>query len=214
MNTQRETYNGQCYRCVKRAADVLLAVVGLVILWPVMLLIAMLILVTDGRPVFYSQQREGYCGRQLRIWKFRSMRRNADTMIETLSPEQQLRYRQEFKISDDPRVTRLGRFLRRTSLDELPQLWNILTGDMSLIGPRPILPEELNFYLEESRSVLLSVRPGLTGYWQACSMPEDTYSTGRRQQMELYYAQHLSFSFDARIFFCTFATVIRKAFND
>ena len=196
--------------CGKRMTDVLLALIALTVLCLPMLLIALLILIIDGRPVLYRQTRLGQGGKPITICKFRSMCPDADKRIGQLDPDMQRQYEREFKIDRDPRVTRLGALLRRSCLDELPQLWNILKGELSFVGPRPILPEELRCYAPQEQAMFLSVRPGLTGYWQACARPEDTYTAGRRQKMELWYAQNVSFFFDLKILLRTVCTVIRK----
>lgn len=201
----------RCYPVIKRGLDILLSAAALLLLAVPMLLIAALIHVFDGRPVIYRQIRLGRGGRKIRLLKFRSMCPDAENQLSTLPQELQEQYRREYKIEVDPRVTRLGSFLRRTSLDELPQLWNVLKGELSLIGPRPVLPDEIGYYQPEEQELFLSVRPGLSGYWQACARPEDTYTSGKRQKMELYYAAHLSAGLDLKIFLRTFATVIRKA---
>lgn len=201
------------YPWIKRCLDILISLIAMIVLLIPMLLIALLILIVDGRPVLYRQTRLGKGGRRISIIKFRSMCPDADDRLNHLPPHLQAQYRREYKIDHDPRVTRLGSFLRRTSLDELPQLWNILRGDLSIVGPRPILPDEIRFYSPQDRERFLSVTPGLTGYWQACASLEDTYSSGRRQKMELYYAARVSFTFDLRIIFKTFATVFRKSLN-
>lgn len=201
----------RCYPVIKRGLDILLSAAAILLLALPMLLIAALIFVFDGRPIIYRQIRLGQGGRQIRLLKFRSMCPDAENQLSTLPEELQEQYRREYKIEVDPRVTRLGGFLRRTSMDELPQLWNVLKGELSLIGPRPVLPDEIGYYRPEERALFLSVRPGLSGYWQACARPEDTYTSGKRQKMELYYAAHLSAGLDLKIFLRTFATVIRKA---
>ena len=204
---------GRSYLVIKRILDIILALIGLVILALPMLIIALIILLFCGRPVFFVQTRLGKSGRHIRIIKFRSMCPNAEQKLTELPVDLQKQYRSEFKIDHDPRVTRIGGFLRRTSLDERPQLWNILKGDLSIVGPRPILPEEIQFYKETDRKSFLSVTPGLTGYWQACSKPDDTNTTGKRQKMELYYVQHQRVTLDAYIVACTVVTVIRKMFK-
>lgn len=218
---KREQYEGEIgqqarkseglYRSVKRGLDIIIALSAAIVLMLPMAVVALVILLIDGKPVIYSQYRLGKGGRLIRIYKFRSMHCDADRRIQELPAELRAQYAREFKIDVDPRVTKVGRFLRKTSIDELPQLWNILRGDLSFIGPRPILPEEIELYHAEDRDVLLSVLPGLTGYWQACSTPDDTYSSGRRQKMELHYARNVSLHFDLRIFLRTIVTVIRKA---
>ncbi len=199
------------YHVVKRLMDILLSAVAIIVLALPMLLIAALILVLDGSPVLYRQKRLGRGGREIWLLKFRSMCTDADKLLSALPEKLQEQYQREYKIDDDPRVTRFGSFLRRTSLDELPQLWNVLKGELSLIGPRPILPEEIRHYRPDEQTLFLSVTPGLSGYWQACAGPEDTYTSGRRQQMELYYAKHVSAGFDFKILLLTVGAVVRKA---
>lgn len=202
------------YQRCKRAFDVFFSCLALLILWPVMLVIALLIRLQDGGRVFYSQQRLGQHGRTIRIWKFRSMKPGADALIGQLTEAQKAQYRAEFKIDNDPRVTPLGAFLRRSSLDELPQLWNVLRGDMSLVGPRPIVPEEVGCYSPQELELFQSVPAGLTGYWQTCAGPDDSYTTGGRQRMELHYAMKATFLFDMALILKTFRAVIRKACSD
>lgn len=199
------------YQCCKRVFDVLFSLIAIVILGPLMLIIAMLVYLQDGGKVLYRQRRLGKGGRPVDILKFRSMVVNAEQMIDQLNEEQKAQYRLEFKIDDDPRVTKLGAFLRKTSLDELPQLFNIIRGEMSLVGPRPVVPEEIANYTPEQRELFHSVLPGLTGYWQACSGPMDSYATGGRQKMELHYAQNACFTFDIVLIVRTIGVVLRKA---
>ena len=137
------------------------------------------------------------------------MRSDSEDIEHQLNRKQRKEYYREFKIADDSRVTELGQFLRRTSLDELPQLFNVLFGSMSLIGPRPLLEKELEKYGLDSDK-LLSVKPGLTGYWQAFGRNNITYSSGQRQKMELYYVDHCGYLFDIRIFLKSIAAVITQ----
>lgn len=202
------------YQRCKRAFDVVFTILALLLIWPLMLVIAILVCLQDGGGALYSQERLGRYGKRIRIWKFRSMVRDADRMIDQLTEAQKAQYRAEFKIDDDPRVTRLGAFLRRSSLDELPQLWNVLRGDMSLVGPRPIVPEEIDCYTAEERELFHSVPPGLTGYWQVCAAADDTYTTGGRQRMELRYANEASFAWDCKLILKTFTAVTRKIRNN
>lgn len=199
------------YQRCKRVLDVVLTVIALLVLWPLLLLIGLLVFLQDGGSPLYSQVRLGQKGQRFRIWKFRSMVRNADQYLTRLTEEQKAQYRAEFKIDNDPRVTKLGAFLRRSSLDELPQLVNILRGEMSLVGPRPIVPEEICCYSGTELELFHSVPPGLTGYWQTCAGPEDTYTTGGRQRMELHYAGNATLAFDLLLISKTFSAVIRKA---
>lgn len=127
-----------------------------------------------------------------------------------LTPEQIEQYKKEYKIDNDPRVTKIGKILRKTSLDELPQLLNILKGQLSVVGPRPIVEDELNKYTDEQRKKFLSVKPGLTGYWQAYARNNATYESGIRQRMEMHYVDNASFWFDLKIIFKTVVSVIKK----
>ena len=196
------------YPRVKRILDVVLSVSALLIIWPVMLIIAILVKL-DGGPAFFAQSRVGRNGRLFKVYKFRSMKMGADRLEESLSPEELLEYQKEYKLAHDPRVSKLGNFLRRSSLDELPQLWNIIRGDMSLVGPRPLLPSELTGnYTPEERQMLMSVAPGLTGYWQAVARNESSYATGERQKQELYYIGRVSFWMDVKIILMTVKRVI------
>lgn len=196
------------YPRVKRILDVVLSVSALLIIWPVMLVIAILVKL-DGGPAFFAQSRVGRNGRLFKLYKFRSMKKGADRLEEMLSPEELAEYSKEYKLKNDPRVSKLGSFLRKSSLDELPQLWNIIRGDMSLVGPRPLLPSELTGnYTPEERQMLMSVAPGLTGYWQAVARNESSYATGERQKQELYYIGRVSFWMDVKIILMTVKRVI------
>ena len=196
------------YPRVKRILDVVLSVSALLVIWPVMLIIAILVKL-DGGPAFFAQSRVGRNGRLFKLYKFRSMKNGADRLEEMLSPEELAEYSKEYKLKNDPRVSKLGGFLRKSSLDELPQLWNILRGDMSLVGPRPLLPSELTGnYTPEERQMLMSVAPGLTGYWQAVARNESSYATGERQKQELYYIGRVSFWMDVKIILMTVERVL------
>lgn len=128
-------------------------------------------------------------------------------MIKDFTPEQMKEYKENFKLENDPRITKIGKILRKTSLDELPQIINILKGELSIIGPRPIIEPELEKY-EENKEKFLSLTPGLTGYWQANGRSNTTYE--ERMQMELYYVDNMSFKLDIKIFFKTILSVIKR----
>lgn len=198
------------YHAVKRAFDIFCSFVALVLLSPVFLIVSILVYLGDPGKVFYGQVRIGKNGKPFRMWKFRSMYKNSDRMIDQLSPEQKRQYYTEFKIDNDPRITPIGNFLRKSSLDELPQLVNVLVGEMSLVGPRPLIESEIQTYYEDTFDTLLSVKPGLTGYWQAYARNNATYESGERQQMEMYYVAHASFWLDIKILFKTVITVLKK----
>lgn len=196
------------YPRVKRVLDVAISVMALLVIWPIMLVLALLVKM-DGGPAFFAQSRVGRNGHLFKLYKFRSMKVGADKLEDILSPEELAAYRKEYKLQNDPRITKLGNFLRKSSLDELPQLWNIIRGDMSLVGPRPLLSSELTSnYTPEERQLLMSVQPGLTGYWQAMSRNESSYLTGERQMQELYYIGRVSFMMDMKIILKTVERVI------
>jgi lipopolysaccharide/colanic/teichoic acid biosynthesis glycosyltransferase len=155
---------GGLYPLVKRAMDVAVSATGLLLAAPLMAIIALLIMLEDGAPVLFGHQRQGRSGRPFSCWKFRTMHRDAEQIVRDLEAYNVCDGPQVF-IQDDPRVTRIGRALRATHLDELPQLWNVLVGDMSLVGPRPS-PNDENVYCPAWRDTRLSVRPGITGLWQ------------------------------------------------
>lgn len=199
------------YDFLKRAFDIFCSVFGLIFFSPIFLAISIKIkLDSSGKNVFFSQKRVGKNGKAIYIHKFRSMVDNAENVEQWLTKEQLAQYYGEFKIDGDPRVTKFGWFLRRTGLDELPQLVNILKGELSLVGPRPIQECELEFYGED-RDLLLSVKPGLTGYWQAYCSDGISYHNHKRQEMELTYVKKRSVIWDLKICFATFGAIVRKA---
>jgi undecaprenyl-phosphate galactose phosphotransferase len=184
----------------KRILD-LFAVMLLVLLFlPIILFIAVSIFFASGRQVFYGQTRVGRGGREFTIYKFRSMVLNSDEVLQQLldsDPEANEQWQREFKLKDDPRITRIGRFIRRTSLDELPQFWNVLRGDMSLVGPRPVLREELDLHYQSAMAHYLSVSPGLTGLWQVSGRNDLTYE--QRVALDKHYVESLNLTTDILI---------------
>jgi len=195
-----------CYLTAKRTLDILAALAGLIVLFIPMLVIALLIKLESPGPAIYVHKRIGQNGVPLHLLKFRSMYANASEMIANFTPEQKAEWQANFKLANDPRITRIGKFLRRSSLDELPQLINILRGDLTLVGPRPVVAEELEKYGVNKRK-FLSVTPGLTGYWQAYARSSCTYE--ERMKMELLYVEQASFWWDIRIIFATVGSVLR-----
>lgn len=176
--------NGLVYRFVKRAFDIAFSLCVVVVgLAPIALLLLIIRLESPGSPI-YRQERIGYRGQPLRIFKLRTMVADSDDVEKHLSPEQLTQWERERKVDDDPRVTRVGRFLRKTSLDELPQFLNVLAGQMSVIGPRPVVEEELAAYGDDAGE-LLSAKPGITGWWQVQARNDATYGDGSRQELEL-----------------------------
>ena len=198
------------YFFFKRAFDIISSFFALIILFPIMLIISLAIIIEDGGMPFYSHKRIGKDGKEFYIHKFRSMVKNSQDLEHLLTPEQFEQYYKEFKIDDDPRITKMGKFLRVTSLDELPQLWDIFVGKLSVIGPRPLVKQEIELYYADTKDLFLSCKPGLTGYWQAYARNNATYESGERQQMELYYVNNRSLWLDIKILFKTVFSVISR----
>lgn len=196
------------YSCFKRLFDLVLSLLAVAVLWPVLLIISIAIVVEDRGPVLYKASRVGLGGKSIVVYKFRSMRLHADRLEDMLSPEELEEYRKNYKLKHDPRITKVGAFLRKTSLDELPQLFNILGGSLSLVGPRPVLQEETLLYGRD-RDLLLSVKPGLTGLWQSRGRSNVTYEDGARQALELQYVKNRGFILDIKIMFWTVGAVLR-----
>lgn len=199
--------NKKTYWLLKRVFDVLFSAAALILLALPMALITVLIKLESPGPAIFVHNRFGKNGRPLPLLKFRSMHLNAEQMIELFTPEQKEEWELNFKLEDDPRITKIGSFLRRTSLDELPQFINILKGELSLVGPRPIVQEELDRYGSEKEK-FLSVTPGLTGYWQAYARSSCTYE--QRMEMELYYVDHANFWWDIKIMLATVGAVLSR----
>ena len=195
------------YKYVKRIADIIIASIALVVLSPLFLIIAVLIKAESKGPVFFAHKRIGKYGKEIKILKFRTMVDNAEDLIKKFTPEQMEEFKRNFKLENDPRITKMGKILRKTSLDELPQLINIIRGELSLIGPRPVIGVELEKY-ENNKRKFLSVTPGLTGYWAANGRSNTTYE--QRMIMELYYIDNISWKLDLKIFLKTILSVLKK----
>lgn len=191
---------------VKRGFDIFNSLLAIIVLSPLLLILAILVKCTSKGPVFYKHRRVGKNGKPFNMLKFRSMKWDTRPIDQQLNKEQLAQFYKEFKVDNDPRVTKLGKFLRKTSLDELPQLFNILKGDMSIVGPRPIIDIESSKY-GLTRNVLLSVRPGLTSYWACHGRSNVNYT--ERVNMELYYIKHRSLWMDISLIFRTVFTVFR-----
>lgn len=195
------------YPTFKRLVDLFGSTTLLLLLSPLFLAIASAIAIEGGLPILYRCQRLGRNGKPIEVLKFRTMHNGSHHHLEellTADEERRLEYEIKRKIRHDPRRTRLGTFLRKYSLDELPQLWNVLIGEMSLIGPRPYMPDELNGRREAK--LLLSVRPGITGLWQVNGRSDRTFE--ERVAMEVDYVQREGFSLDASIVLRTFGAVL------
>ncbi|NEO86880.1 MAG: sugar transferase [Spirulina sp. SIO3F2] len=180
----------------KRLFDIVFSSAILVACSPLYLILMVLIAATSPGPIFFVQKRIGRNYRPFRCFKFRTMVRNADAVLEDLiacSPHLQAEFEADFKLRRDPRITAMGRFLRMTSLDELPQFWNVLKGDMSVVGPRPLVPQELPRYGRHMDRVL-TIKPGITGLWQVSGRNDIPYH--RRVQMDVYYAGYRTWWLD------------------
>jgi lipopolysaccharide/colanic/teichoic acid biosynthesis glycosyltransferase len=193
-------------RVAKRGIDIVGAGIALLLCWPLIALLGLLVKLQDGGPVLHRRRVVGPKG-SFDAFKLRSMRVDADQVL-TGNPALQREFERNFKLKDDPRVTPLGRFLRRTSLDELPQLWNVLKGEMSLVGPRMISPAELVKY-GDAAWIFHCVKPGLTGYWQIYGRQNVSYT--RRVEMDLYYVQNWSPAMDLGLLLKTPMRVLRGA---
>lgn len=197
------------YRFVKRTFDIAFSgcvtIVGLI---PCAVLAIVIAADTKGTPI-YSQVRVGRYGRPFHIYKFRSMVADADDVEKYLTPEQLAVWKRERKVDDDPRITKLGRVLRKTSIDELPQFLNVLLGQISVIGPRPISYDELEHFGNDA-ALLCSVPGGITGLWQSSKRNDATFETGERQKIELRYVKEASLGLDAKCFFNTFGAMFGR----
>lgn len=194
------------YRIAKRSFDIVMSAIAIILLSPVMLMLCILIKLDSPGPALFIHRRIGKNGKPLPLLKFRSMYLNAESMIADFTPEQRYEWEHNFKLDKDPRITRIGHILRKSSLDELPQLFNILKGDLSIVGPRPVIAEELEMY-GEYKDKFLSVTPGLTGYWQAYARSDCSYE--QRMAMELYYVENANFFWDIKIIFATVGSVLK-----
>jgi len=194
-------------RVIKRSGDILFALAVLGLGGPAYVLLGLLVKLTSRGPVFYVQRRVGRDYRSFGCIKFRTMRRNADKLLSSLlaeSPDLHEEFRNDFKLRNDPRITPLGKFLRRSSLDELPQFLNVLRGEMSVVGPRPIVRKELPRYGDRMEEVL-AVRPGLTGLWQVSGRNNLSYD--ERVTLDVRYARHRSFLMDMKIILRTIRVI-------
>ena len=190
----------------KRGLDIVGAVGGLIVLAPGFAILTLAIWATDGRPAYFRQPRAGLHGRSFSIAKFRTMARDADAQRAALRAHNEVAGGASFKLTDDPRVTTMGRFLRRTSLDELPQLWNVLRGEMSLVGPRPHPFDDLEGY-QEWHYARLAMKPGMTGLWQISSRRDPDFDRWVAQDLE--YIRTWSPRLDIRILLMTLPALLR-----
>lgn len=187
------------YEIIKRLIDIICSFMGLLAFSPLFIIIAIIIKFTSKGPVFFSQKRVGKYGREFDMYKFRSMVVNAEELKEKLAAQNEMSGPM-FKMKDDPRVTKVGKFIRKTSLDELPQLWNVLKGDMSLVGPRPSLPKEVAQF-EDWMHRRLEVKPGLTCYWQVSGRNNIDFEDWMK--LDIRYVEERNLFVDIKLIFKT-----------
>ncbi|MBY4582073.1 sugar transferase [Pediococcus pentosaceus] len=193
------------YRFFKRMLDIVASVIGLIVLSPIFLIVSLAIKAEDRGPIFYSQVRLGKGQRPFKMYKFRSMIVDADKKLEKLLKQNEVEGAM-FKMKEDPRITRVGRFTRKHSLDELPQLLNVLAGDMSLVGPRPPLEREVADYSEHDKQRLI-VKPGCTGLWQVTARNDVDFSG--MVDLDLQYIEKSGLMFDVIILFKTIGIIFK-----
>lgn len=205
---KKQTYKqseNKAYICFKRCFDIVLSIIGLTVLAVPLLIVCLIILIdSPGASPLYVQQRIGKNGKVFKFYKFRSMVPNAEDMLDSLLDKNEMQG-PAFKIKEDPRITRFGRIIRRSSIDELPQLWNILKGDMSFVGPRPPLPREVEQYTEYQKN-RLCVTPGLTCFWQV-QPKRNSLSFDEWLELDLKYIKEQNIKTDFKIMFKTIGTV-------
>lgn len=196
----------KAYDILKRFIDIIIGTIGLIICIPIFIIIGIAIKIDSKGPVFFKHKRIGKHGKKLEIYKFRTMIENAEEAMKNFTEEQKKEFAENFKLENDPRVTRVGKILRKTSLDELPQIINILKGEMSIIGPRPVVKSELEKY-GSNQDKFLSVAPGLTGNWAANGRSDVSYE--ERMALELDYIENRNLILDMKIFFKTIGSVLK-----
>lgn len=206
MEEKFKIYN----KFIKRILDVIISIIGLILSLPITLILVPILYLTQGRPILFSQIRIGLNSKKFKMYKFRTMKKNAENLIENFTEKERKEYEENFKLKNDARVTKIGKVLRKTCIDEIPQFLNILKGDMTLIGPRPIVEKEIEKYNNVDKQKLLKQKPGLIGYWQVYANKNTTYE--KRKEMELYYVDNANFFFDIKIFLKSIATIIWKLF--
>jgi exopolysaccharide production protein ExoY len=194
----------------KRLFDILFSTLVLLLSLPLLLAIALIIRLTSKGPALYFQERIGRDGKPFHCWKLRTMYIDAEARLTTLLLDEGLRKEWETsrKLKNDPRIAPFGRFLRSSSMDELPQFWNVLKGDLSVVGPRPVVKEELQFYYGTKASKILSIRPGITGLWQVFGRSNTSYK--RRVLLDEKYVETFSFTLDLKLILFTIATIFSR----
>ena len=211
ITTRYSRENKKVYAFIKRFIDIIGGIVGIILLCPLTVCIFIANRIAkDNGPIFYAQERIGKDGKRFKIYKYRSMVVGAEEKLKKYleeNEEAKKEWEKNQKLKDDPRITKVGNFIRKTSIDELPQFINVLKGDMSLIGPRPVIDGEIEKYAGR-KDEFLSVKPGCTGFWQANGRSNTTYD--ERMEMELYYVRNMSIKLDVKILFKTVSSVLKK----
>lgn len=195
------------YLIFKKIMNFIISFIALVTLSPILLIISLIIKIDSEGPVIYKHYRLGKNGKVIGVYKFRTMVKNADEVFRNFTKEQKEEYEKFFKLENDPRITRVGDFLRKTSLDKLPQILNILKGEMSIIGPRPVVLDEIKKF-GNLKDNYLNVLPGLTGWWACNGRSNTTYE--KRIDLEMYYIDNQSLKLDIECFFKTILAVFKR----
>ena len=195
------------YLIFKKIMNFIISFIALVTLSPILLIISLIIKIDSEGPVIYKHYRLGKNGKVIGVYKFRTMVKNADEVFRNFTKEQKEEYEKFFKLENDPRITRVGDFLRKTSLDELPQILNILKGEMSIIGPRPVVLDEIKKF-GNLKDKYLNVLPGLTGWWTCNGRSSTTYE--KRIDLEMYYIDNQSLKLDIECFFKTILDLFKR----
>ena len=203
-----KTMSKTFYLIVKRIFDIICSLIGCIVLIPIVMVVKLCyVLSGDFTSIFYNHERIGKNGKTFKLYKFRSMVPNADEMLKELLKDPKLKkeYDKNKKLKNDPRITKIGRILRKTSIDEMPQFLNVLIGNMAIIGNRPYLPREKNDMGKYFEDIVKS-KPGITGYWQTAGRNELDFES--RLKLEQYYSDNMGLALDIKIFFKTFAVVL------
>lgn len=198
------------YKKIKRVLDILLSIIFLIITSPIIIIISIIVMIQFKHLPIYKQQRVGKHGKLFNIYKFQTMVDNSQAIFDSFPNELKIKYYKNYKLDNDPRITKMGYILRKLSLDELPQLVNVLKGEMSLVGPRPVLKEELKKYGDKTNK-LLSVKPGMTGFWQVNGHNDLTYN--QRIALDMFYVDNISLKLDTLILIKTFTIFFKRKEN-
>ena len=185
----------------KRPFDFFFAFIAIILVLPLFPILALLVKLTDKGPIFFKHKRIGLHGKPFHVIKFRTMYPDAEKRLQEIlekDPKARKEWEETFKLKNDPRITPIGKLLRKTSLDELPQFFNVLKGEMSIVGPRPVTEEELKKYYKDKAKYYLSVKPGITGYWQVEGR-SDIKDYKKRVEMDVWYVKNQSFWLDLKI---------------